>query len=302
MPPRSVIAPLQTLLPTTRGRRIALPAGLSRLVGSWRMIDAGPAPRVFSNFVTTLDGVVSLNVKGHDGGGDISGFSAQDRMMMGLLRATADAVVLGGGSLAADATRLWTPQAICPELDADYRVLVKSLWAGRPALRVVVSASGRLDLRSAAFRTGQSPLLVVTRPAGARQLALQKMPSHIEVRAVGRSQGPLAATDILEALAHVATPARVLVEGGPRLLAGFYAERLLDEQFLTLSPQVAGRQSDDGRIGLAMGRHFAPKAPRWSTLLELRRGANHLFLRYLFERGAEGAPKATRPRRASVRI
>jgi len=40
-----------------------------------------PLPRthqsVFSNFVTTLDGVVSLNMNGHACCGDISGFSAQ---------------------------------------------------------------------------------------------------------------------------------------------------------------------------------------------------------------------------------
>jgi len=50
----------------------------------------GTRPHVFSNFVTTLDGVVSLNTKGHASGGDISGFSAQDRMVMGLMRAIAD--------------------------------------------------------------------------------------------------------------------------------------------------------------------------------------------------------------------
>jgi len=35
-------------------------------------------PHVFSNFVSTLDGVVSLGVQGHASGGDISGFSAQE--------------------------------------------------------------------------------------------------------------------------------------------------------------------------------------------------------------------------------
>ena len=56
-------------------------------------------PHVFSNFVTTLDGVVSLNTKGHASGGDISGFNAQDRMVMGLCRAIADVVIIGTGTL-----------------------------------------------------------------------------------------------------------------------------------------------------------------------------------------------------------
>ena len=74
----------------------------------------------------------------------------------------------------------------------------------------------------------------------------------------------------------------VLVEGGPTLLAAFYAEGLLDEQFLTLSPQIAGRGVPEDRVSLVMGRTFAPQRPLWGTLADLRRGASHLFLRYSF--------------------
>jgi hypothetical protein len=51
------------------------------------MLLAGARPHVISDFVTTLDGVVSLNVKGYESGSNISGFSVQDRMVMGLLTA-----------------------------------------------------------------------------------------------------------------------------------------------------------------------------------------------------------------------
>ncbi|HXP64074.1 MAG TPA: hypothetical protein VN815_01255, partial [Steroidobacteraceae bacterium] len=81
------VAPLQTLVKACGGRRLPLPQELSRVYGDFRL----PLPKsgfyVYSNFVSTLDGVVSLQVKGHSGGGDISGFSMQDRMVMGLLRA-----------------------------------------------------------------------------------------------------------------------------------------------------------------------------------------------------------------------
>jgi hypothetical protein len=69
-------------------------------------------PYVFSNFVTTLDGVVSLNTKGHASGADISGFSSQDRMVMGLLRAIADVVIIGSGTLGADRRHVWSAGAI----------------------------------------------------------------------------------------------------------------------------------------------------------------------------------------------
>src|SRR5271168_775918 len=115
-------ASLRTLLETTRGRGLPLPLPprLSRLYGTFRLPVPRSGPLVFSNFVSTLDGVVSLQVKGHSGGGDISGFSGQDRMVMGLLRAAADAVIVGSGTLAADPEHLWTPQAICPELGDEY--------------------------------------------------------------------------------------------------------------------------------------------------------------------------------------
>jgi riboflavin biosynthesis pyrimidine reductase len=74
----------------------------------------------------------------------------------------------------------------------------------------------------------------------------------------------------------------ILVEGGPRLLGDFFADRLLDEQFLTLAPQIAGRKAGDRRLGLVMGRTFAPQSSLWGRLIDVRRGKVHLFLRYSF--------------------
>ena len=98
----AALAPLDTLIATKRGKVLPLPPRLARLYGRLRMPLLRSRPHVFSNFVTTLDGVVSLNVKGHASGGDISGFNAQDRMVMGLLRAVADVVIVGSGTLRAD--------------------------------------------------------------------------------------------------------------------------------------------------------------------------------------------------------
>src|SRR5664280_1708145 len=89
------LAPLETLFETKRGKILPLPPKLARLYGCLRMQLPRSQPHVFSNFVTTLDGVVSLNTKGHASGGDIGGFSAQDRMVMGLCRAIADVVIIG---------------------------------------------------------------------------------------------------------------------------------------------------------------------------------------------------------------
>ena len=167
------LAPLKTLFETRRGRALPLPPKLARLYGCSRMPLPRTRPYVFSNFVTTLDGVVSLNTKGHASGGDISGFSAQDRMVMGLLRAIADVVIIGAGTLSADRRHVWTAAAIFPELADEYRQLSEALGQRGPPLNVIVSGSGRVDLRLPVFTSGKVPALIITTTAGAKRLREQ---------------------------------------------------------------------------------------------------------------------------------
>jgi riboflavin biosynthesis pyrimidine reductase len=282
------LTPLSTLYRSERGRELPLTSRLTRLYGSLSM----PLPRVgahvFSNFVSTMDGVVSLQVKGHSAGGDISGFNAQDRMVMGLLRAVADAVIVGSGTLAADPQHFWTPEAICPELARDYLRLRSAMQKRQPVLNVVVSASGDLDLRLPVFASGCVPVLIITTPAGERRLRAQKPRSWVAlepIRSTGRALAPAA---ILASVARHTPGRRILLEGGPRLLGSFFRKRLIAEQFLTLAPQIAGREPGDGRLGLVMGEAFAPSSPRWATLVDVRRGHSHLFLRYSFGRAKTG--------------
>jgi riboflavin biosynthesis pyrimidine reductase len=278
----SRFAALRTLLEATRGRALPLPHRLSRLYGAFHL----PAPRsgfhVFSNFVSTLDGVVSLQVKGHSGGGDISGFSGQDRMVMGLLRAAADAVIVGSGTLAADPEHLWTAQAICPELGGEYRRLAAAMAKPQTALNVIVSAGGTVNLRLPVFASGKVAALIVTTQQGARQLRKQRVPAAVQIHAVRRRSGEIPAAAILRAVGGMIAGKRILVEGGPRLLATFYKERLLDEQFLSLAPQLSGRERGDARMSLVMGEAFAPRDPLWGRLVDARQGSRLLFLRYPF--------------------
>jgi riboflavin biosynthesis pyrimidine reductase len=280
------LRPLQPLLTARRGQDIPLPRRLARLYGSLRLPAARSGCYVFSNFVTTLDGVVSLHARGHAAGADISGFSAQDRMVMGLLRALADAVIVGSGTLAADPHTLWTPQAICPELARDYARLRAALGKPDPPLNVIVSGSGALDLRLPVFAAGQVQTLILTTAAGARRLARQSLPAAVRIRAMHRGAGAIEARAILGAVGEGRAGQRILVEGGPRLLGHFYHRRLIDEQFLTLSAQLAGRRNGDGRPSLVMGAHFAPSDPLWGNLRDARRGGSEVFLRYAFPRAS----------------
>jgi riboflavin biosynthesis pyrimidine reductase len=275
------LAPLETLLESKRGRALPLPPRLARLYGRLRWPQPRSRPHVYTNFAGTIDGVVSLNVKGHKSGGDISGFSAEDRMVMGLLRSAADAVVVGSGTFEVDRRHLWTAEDIFPRFAKDYRALREKLGKQGPPLNAVVSGSGNLDLSLPLFASGKVQALVVTTPEGEKRLRKQRVPGSLKIRAV-RSQGPISARLVLAAVLRESTGKSILVEGGPTLIAAFYAEGLMDEQFLTLSPQIAGRGIPDERVSLVMGKTFAPQRPLWGTLADLRRGESHLFLRYTF--------------------
>jgi riboflavin biosynthesis pyrimidine reductase len=283
------LEPLQTLIDNKQGRLLPLPARLTRLYGNFRAATPRTKPLVFSNFVTTLDGVVSLQTPGHAAGGDISGFNTDDRMVMGLLRAVADVVIVGSGTLDADPRTVWTPEAICPELAAEYRLLRKTMAKQGPALNVVVTASGSIDLRSPVFASGKVSALILTTSAGAKRLTCQKKPGSVEICAVGRGAGAISPQAILREMSRRNAAARILVEGGPRLLGSFYKERLVDEQFLTLAPQIAGRDVGDKRLSLVMGKTFAPRDPLWGALTDARRSRSHLFLRYSFPAGPRSA-------------
>jgi riboflavin biosynthesis pyrimidine reductase len=285
------LSPLETLFEVKQSRAVRLTPNLTRLYGNLRMAKPRSRQHVFSNFVSTLDGVVSLQIAGHAGGADISGSSVQDRMVMGLLRATADIIIVGSGTLAADPRHIWTPDGICPELAGDYRTLRVALRRPATPLNVIISGSGRLDLKLPVFASGRVQSLVITTTAGARSLMKQKVPRSLEIRAIPRCGGEIPARSILKAVGDMKAGKRVLIEGGPRLLGDFYAERLLDEQFLTVAPQVVGRQNGDGRLGFVMGRAFPPGKGRWGTLTEIRRGASQLFLRYTFRSAPAAAAR-----------
>ncbi len=279
---KTASAALETLFETKRGKLLPLPPTLARLYGCLRMPLTRSQPHVFSNFVSSLDGVVSLSMKGHASGPDISGFNAQDRMVMGLLRAVADVVIVGSGTLNTDRRSVWTAQAIFPELAEEYQLLSQALGKREAPLNVIVSGSGEINLRLPVFTSGKVSALIVTTTAGAKRLCQQNVPDSVEIRAVRRRTNTIPASAILDEVCRVNPGKLILVEGGPRLLGDFYAAQLVDEQFLTLSPQIAGRDTGDRRLSLVMGKLFAPRDALWGNLVDVRRGSSHLFLRYSF--------------------
>lgn len=282
----SALTPLAVLYDAAPGEPLPLPPELAALYGTLRLpapiATASARPLVISNFVSTLDGVVALPEPGYAGGGAISGFDKHDRAVMGLLRAISDAVVVGAGTLRSVPRGLWTAEHIYPPLAPAYAALRAALGKPEPPLNVIVTARGALDLTLPVFASGAVPTLIVTTPRGAERLASETLPPGVRVAAGGDAER-VSAPDVLAAI-HAVRPASttVLVEGGPQLMADFFTERLIDDLFLTLAPQLAGRDAASPRLGLVEGALFLPAHPLWGALVSARRGGSHLFLRYGF--------------------
>lgn len=274
------LAPFDVLLDVSPGRDLPLPPRLAALYGHLGFPLQAGRPYLIGNFVTTLDGVATLTT-GASAGGPISGFNEHDRMLMGLLRAAAGAVVVGAGTLRSVPDHFWTAEHIYPALAGEYRGLRAALGYPEHPLNVIVTASGRIDAGFRVLESGEVPVLIVTTARGAEELARQTLAPSVRV-VPASEDGPIAAAAILKAIGRARPSDLVLLEGGPRLMGDFFAEGLLDQLFLTLAPQVAGRTDSTERPGFVSGKTFAPEHPVWGNLLSVRRAESHLFLRYSF--------------------
>jgi len=278
----SALEPLETLYDGQQSTDLPLPPALASLYGRLQFPPHPRPPYVIGNFVTTLDGVVALNDSDQSGGGEISGSNQHDQMVMGLLRAVADAIIVGAGTLRSARQHLWTAEHIYRPLADEYQQLRSALGKSGPPLNVIVTASGAIDMALPVFQSGEVAVLVVTTQAGAQRIRTHVLPHSVEVAAV-QPAGALTARAILDTVRAVRPCDLTLLEGGPQLIGDFFAEHLLDELYLTLAPQLAGRDDSVERPGLVAGKQFAPEHPVWGTLVGVKRGGSHLFLRYAFE-------------------
>ncbi len=118
---------------------------------------------------------------------------------------------------------------------------------------------------------------MVTTDAGMARLA-GVVPETVEVISTGA--GDEVDPRTLVELVAERSGGLVLCEGGPTLLGDLERARLVDELFLTVAPQLAGRDVAHRRLGLVEGFAATPdEAPRLE-LHSVRRAREHLFLRY----------------------
>jgi riboflavin biosynthesis pyrimidine reductase len=264
---------LATLLDRTEGGAVPLPAELVTRYGGPLRFPATDRPFVFANFVSTIDGVVSYALPGRAQASLISGGHPADRFVLALLRAAADAVVVGAGTLRSEPGVIWSPEAAFPEGGRAFAELRAATHRAARALTVLVTGSGRIDLDAPALAEG-APVVILTTEKGAA--ALGKVEPHIRVRLLARGT----AEEMVAIAAAESGGRSILTEGGPTLFGQFLRERAVDELFLTIAPRIAGRAPDQARTSLVERSAFSPEDAPETRLLSAKSADDLLLLRY----------------------
>jgi riboflavin biosynthesis pyrimidine reductase len=203
--------------------------------------------------------VVGLMAATADGAAAVEGLSGSiggpgDREVFRAVRAVADAVVVGSGTVAAER---YGPVRTPPDV-----VAARLARGQQPHPRAVV-VSGRLsldpELRLFAEADGTTPRPVVVHAPAApadRRAALDPVADLVEVPAGPAGVDPGALLGELGRRGHRV----VVLEGGPTLNGVLVAADLVDELCLTLDPMVVGGRSP--RIvtgdGVAAARAWRP--------------------------------------------
>jgi riboflavin biosynthesis pyrimidine reductase len=229
------------------------PAGSADLAEAY----AYPAtvPWLRANMVAGVDGAATHDDRSGGLGGEA------DRRLLSLLRALADVVVVGAGTVRAE--------GYGPVRPREWWGALRDGRTPAPPLAIVSRGLG-LDFDAPVFTEALAPTIVITCGSAPddRVAVCQKRAEMIF--AGDESVDPAAALDALAERGLV----RQLTEGGPRLLAQFVAAGRLDELCLTVSPQLTA--GDAARILNGPGAASTPL--RLGHVLE---DDDFLFLRYV---------------------
>jgi riboflavin biosynthesis pyrimidine reductase len=263
-----VIDPFTVLAEDEDLPRWDVPAQLEALYGGIGLEE----PCVVANFIESLDGVVAVPrlPRSHAVIGDES---EADRFMLALVRACADAVVVGSGTLLASPKGTWRIDRAYPPAAAALAELRARRGRSAQPLVVIVTTGASFDPAHPVLESGA---LVLTTEGAAGKLRAA-VPAAAEVAAVNDGD-TVDLTLALDLLRDRGCPV-VLTEAGPSMFGSLVASRLVDELFLTVSPVLAGR-ADTARLGLVEGVELVPQTRVAGRLRSVRAHGSHLFLRY----------------------
>jgi riboflavin-specific deaminase-like protein len=220
---------------------------------------------VVINMVASLDGKVAADGKAGSIGSPI------DRAIMRTLRANADAVMIGAGTLRAEKLRLDVPEHLARAR--------KSLSLRPQPLAVIATESGDLPLDTNLLGYSPDNLLVLVSPnTPEERIAAFSARASVEVvreETLTLRADPRVALEILKSRYGVGV---VVVEGGPALSYSLVRKNLADELFLAMAPKLLGGDRA-GALTILEGPTLPPQIPG-PEIVSVHLAGDELFVRY----------------------
>jgi 2,5-diamino-6-(ribosylamino)-4(3H)-pyrimidinone 5'-phosphate reductase len=215
-------------------------------------------PYVIVNMISSVDGRTSM-------GGKAAGMgSSIDRRAMRTLRAKADAVMIGAGTLRAERLSLG--------LDPS---------TGVPPLALIVTETGNIPLEEHLIVEGGQEVLILLSDA---VWVVDRLRGVAQVmRAPADPTGAVDLDRALQALKAERGVESLVVEGGPGLNHALVSRNLVDELFLTVAPELVGGSAIQP-LTLLSGPEIPARDRPTLELLSVHLADGELFLRYSLAR------------------
>jgi riboflavin biosynthesis pyrimidine reductase len=282
--------PLELLYEVEDVPSFDLPVELGHLYGGLLGL---AEPRVYTNFVATIDGVVAIPSIPRSNT-VINAGSEADRFVMGLLRAFADVVLIGSGTLRSSPEGTWRPEKVFPPAAEAFTELRRRLGRADAPAVAILTGSGSIDPAHPVLESGA---LVLTSDPGAERLA-GVLPGASTVVSLG--EGPTLDPRVVVSALHEREHRLILSEAGPQTFGALLAAGVADELYLTVSPLLAGDAGEGSRLRLVEGADLAPDLVG-GRMLSVRRSEAHLFLRYELKPAPRDQPRTAAERKSPPR-
>lgn len=219
-------------------------------------------PFVYMNMAMTADGKITSARREYP-----TFTSSYDQRSMDRLRAEADAILVGAGTLRAD-------DPVLGVRDPEMREYRRSLGRPEGLLYVVVTKGGDIEVTSRFFTDTSATGRIVVATEDTSADKLEPLSRLAEVWRSGRNEIDVSA--LLRRL-HERGVERLLVEGGGELNWAFAREDALDEIYVTVAPALLGGREAPT---LLEGVGFSMEGRRRLKLLDLHRHEDEIFAHF----------------------
>jgi 2,5-diamino-6-(ribosylamino)-4(3H)-pyrimidinone 5'-phosphate reductase len=219
-------------------------------------------PFVYINMATTVDGKITSAAR------EYPRFASEhDRRNMDILRARADAILVGAGTIRADNPSLLVR-------DDGLRQYRRSLGKPQGPMKVLVTAGASIDTDYRFFKEEDGGARLIATVEEASEENLAAFEGKAEVLKIGSG-----AVDLPGLLAELKRRGvdKLLAEGGGETNWRLIDDDLVDELFITVAPSLLGGRDAPTAVegdGFTMERQIRMR------LLEMRREEDEIFCRY----------------------